>query len=75
MTTITRIEHSDRNDSTHVVDIIHLSNGEILSIWNGNACYGVYDEAKGRVVVGAKLASVSKETTHSGEEYNVYTFV
>jgi hypothetical protein len=57
-----------------VVDIIHLSDGRQISAWNGQACYLVYDEAKGRVEIGATLVSVSADESYSGDPFTVFTF-
>lgn len=72
--TITEIEFSDHDCSTDVVDVIHLSDGTQISVWNGNASYCVYDKAKGRVEVGAHLVSVTDEESYSGENFQVFTF-
>jgi hypothetical protein len=72
--TITSIEESDRNCSTDVVDVIHLSDGRQISAWNGNASYCVYDRARGRVEVGSALVSVEDRESYSGEAFQIYTF-
>jgi hypothetical protein len=73
-TTISRIEKSDKNCSTDVVDVIHLTDGTTISAWNGNASYCVYDKAKGKVEVGASLVSVEDRESYHGEPYKVYVF-
>jgi hypothetical protein len=72
--TITSIEESDRNCSTDVVDIVHLSDGRQISAWNGNSSYCVYDKARGRVEVGASLVSVEDGESYSGEAFQIFTF-
>jgi hypothetical protein len=71
-TTITKIDHSD--SSTDVVDIIHLSDGRKISSWNGNPSYFVYDEAHGRIEVGAELLSIETDESWGGEEFQRYKF-
>ncbi len=72
--TIVSIEISDRDCSTDVVDIIHLSDGRSIQAWNGQASYCVYDKAKGRVEIGASLISSEEDETYSGEPFTVFTF-
>jgi hypothetical protein len=71
---IASIEVSDRSDSTQVVDIINLTNGQVILAWNGNACYTAYDQVKGRVEVGATLVRVEDHENHRDEGFQVYTF-
>ncbi len=73
-TTIVKIDRADTDDSTEVVDIIHLSTGHQLSVWSGKASYSVFDKAQGRVEVGAELVSVEDDESYSGEAFKVFTF-
>ena len=72
--TIVSIDWSDRDCSTDVVDIIHLSDGRTIQAWNGQASYCAYDNAKGRVEVGASLVSEEGDETYSGDPFRVFTF-
>ena len=65
---------SDKNDSTHVVDIIKLDDGRVIQAWNGNASYCVYDKAHGNIAVGSVLISSHEEESYNGEPYTVYVF-
>jgi hypothetical protein len=74
MTTITNIEWSDRNESTHVVDIITLSDGRIIRSWNGNSSYCVYDKAHGRLQVGAILTREEEDESYDGTPFTNFHF-
>ena len=67
MTTITNIEWSDRNESTHVCDVITLSDGNIIYAWNGNSSYCVYDKVHGQIEVGAVLKKTQEDWSYGGE--------
>jgi|688.fasta_scaffold515185_1 hypothetical protein len=71
--TIVDIKWSDKNDSTHVCDVITLSDGSIIYAENGNASYEVYDTASGVVQIGAVLSSVEQQDWH-GRYYMSYYF-
>ena len=60
-------------DITDVVDIIRLSNGDAVPVWNGNACYGEHDTAEG-LRVGAKLVGIELRESWRGEAYHHYIF-
>ena len=56
------------------VDIIALSTGEKIAVWNGAACYHTPDSADGRVEVGATLVAKTPEIAWNGERFNMFTF-
>jgi hypothetical protein len=74
MTTIKEIIWSDRNESTHVVDTITLSDGRIIYSWNGNPSYLVYDKAHGRLEIGAILAKEEEDESYDGRPFTRYYF-
>lgn len=69
-TTITTIV----NQPLEAVDIVRLSNGEQIAIWNGNACYHTPDSAEGKVEIGATLVAKNPEIAWNGERFNMFTF-
>jgi phosphoglycerate-specific signal transduction histidine kinase len=70
MTTITEII----SQPLEAVDIVLLSNGEKIAIWNGAACYHTPDSAEGKVEVGATLVAKTSEIAWNGERFDMYTF-
>jgi len=72
--TIVDIWWSDKDESTHVVDIITLSDGCILYSWNGNPSYEVYDKAHGRLEVGAILVKEEEDEAYDGRPFTRYYF-
>jgi len=74
MTTIKEIIWSDRNESTHVCDVITLSDGRIIHSWNGNASYEVYDKAHGRLEVGSVLVKEEDDESYHGIPFTNFHF-
>ncbi len=70
---IERIEYADSNDSTAVTHKIHLSDGQVLSVWSGQPCYTCLDTAEG-AVEGAYLLNVVDQLDNKGESYKHYLF-
>lgn len=56
------------------VDIIALSTGEKIAVWNGAACYHTPDSAKGKIEIGATLVAKTPEIAWNGERFNMFTF-
>jgi hypothetical protein len=74
MTTITNIVWSEREESTHVCDVITLSDDRIIYSWNNNASYLVYDKAHGRLEVGAKLIQEEPDESYYGIPFTRFHF-
>jgi len=74
MQMIKKINWSDRNDSSHVVDVITLSDGSYVYSWNGNPAHLVYDEVHGRIVVGASLIKEEQDVSRDGTPFTRYYF-
>ena len=73
--TIKEIVWADPDCSTDVVHVVKMSDGRTLSLWSGQACYDVYDEYTGKLVVGAKLVGTSTEVDYDqNHNYTVYHF-
>ena len=53
--TITSIDYADPNDPTHVVDLVHLSDGATLHLDAGKATHSIYDQSLGPVKIGVEL--------------------
>tara|TARA_R110000868_G_scaffold225542_1_gene477746 strand:- start:459 stop:950 length:492 start_codon:yes stop_codon:yes gene_type:complete len=71
---IEKIEFSDTASSTDVVDIITLSDGLVISAWNGNPSYIAYNKAYGNIAVGATLVAIKDDESVMGDPLKVYIF-
>ena len=69
-TTITKIISQPQE----AVDLVLLSTGEKIAIWNGAACYHTPDSAEGKVEVGATLVAKTGEIAWNGEPFDMFTF-
>jgi|688.fasta_scaffold2160052_2 hypothetical protein len=56
------------------VDLVLLSSGEKIAIWNGAACYHTPDSAEGNIKVGATLVAKTSEVSWNGEPFDMFTF-
>jgi hypothetical protein len=58
---IESVDYADSENSTDVVDQVHLSNGTTLLLDAGRPTFNIYDQSIGPVEVGAELVQTIVE--------------
>ncbi len=70
--TIKSIDYADPNDPTHVVDLVHLTDGATLHLDAGKATHSIYDQSLGPVQIGAELTRTVVEGPNG--EFRTHVF-